>query len=141
MTQERLKYGKAPGSDNIPNEIVREVVGAWPELLFETYNVCLHKGVFQKRWKRQKLVLLRKGDKPLDEPSSYRPACLLDNFGKLFERLLLQRLGKHIEGMRRLSNRQYGFRKGRSTVDAIAKVIEAAKMVKQGNWKSKRWLR
>ena len=81
MTQERLKYGKAPGPDNMPNEIVREVVGAWPELLLETYNVCLHKGVFHKRWKRQKLVLLRKGDKPRDEPSSYRRSVSLTTSG------------------------------------------------------------
>jgi len=38
-------------------------------------------------------VLIRKGpDKPPDAPSSYRPICILDTFGKLLERLLLQRL-------------------------------------------------
>lgn len=133
----RLKYGKAPGPDNIPNEVVREVIEAWPELLLATYNVCLRNGVFHRRWKMQKLVLLRKGDKPLGEPSSYRPICLLDNLGKLFERLLLQRLEKHVESNGGLSERQYGFRKGRSTVDAIAKVIETAETVKQGTWKTK----
>lgn len=80
----RLKCGKAPGPDNIPNEVVREVIETWPELLLEAYNVCLLGGVFHERWKKQKLVLLRKGDKPLDEPSSYRPICLLDTMGKLF---------------------------------------------------------
>ena len=32
---------------------------------------------------KQKLILLRKGNKPLNEPFSYRPICLIDTMGKL----------------------------------------------------------
>lgn len=133
----RLKKGKAPGPDNIPNEIIVQVIEVWPELLLETYNACLRKGMFPRRWKRQRLVLLRKGNKPLDQPSSYRPLSLLDTVGKLFERLLLQRLEAHIKENGGLSPRQYGFQRGRSTVDAIMNVVNVAKTVTTGYWKSK----
>lgn len=43
-----------------------------------------------------KLVLLRKGDKPLAEPSSYRPICLLDTTGKFLEIIIKGRLEAHI---------------------------------------------
>lgn len=39
-----------------------------------------------------KLVLLRKGTKPLDNPSFYRPICLLNTVRKLFERIIKRRL-------------------------------------------------
>jgi len=39
-------------------------------------------------WKSANLVLLRKAEKPLDQPSSYRPICLLSTMEKLFERVI-----------------------------------------------------
>lgn len=129
-----LKPRKAPGPDYIPNEIVRTVVEIWPEVLLEAFNKCVQEGVFHSRWKRQTLVLLSEGDKPFGKPSSYRPISLIDTTGKLFERLLLRRLEEHINDNGGLSSRQYGFQKGRSTVDAIAKVTEMAAKVKRGTW-------
>ena len=128
----RLQPRKAPGPDNIPNEILKVVLEVWPVLLLEMYNNCLQNGIFHKKWKRQKLVLLRKGNKPLSEPSSYRPICLLDTMGKLLERMLFQRLEAHIKNSGGLSPRQYGFQKRLSTVDAIANVTEKAAKIKNG---------
>jgi len=48
---------------------------------------------------------------------------LLDEVGKLFERVLVARLVAHLEQVGPdLSDRQYGFRGGRSTIDAILRV-------------------
>ena len=43
--------------------------------------------------------------------------------GKLLEELILQRLQAHLVGETGLSENQFGFRKGRSTVDAIQAVV------------------
>ena len=75
----KLKTGKAPGPDGIPNEILRKIVEVYPRMLLDTFNACLQEGAFFSDWKKQKLVLLRKGDKPLNETSSYRPICLLES--------------------------------------------------------------
>lgn len=64
-----LKRHKAPGPDGIPNEIITVVCDQWPELFRDVFNLCLEKGRFPKMWKKQYLVLLRKGDKPLDDLS------------------------------------------------------------------------
>lgn len=126
----RLSKGKSPGPDGIPNEVLKLLGEQYPELLLETFNSCFKNGVFPNRWKRQKLVLLRKGEKPLDEPSSYRPLCMLDTMGKLLESLLLNRLEVNVEEMGGLSDMQHGFRKGKSTVGAIKEVVETANMAK-----------
>lgn len=122
-----LKLGKAPGPDMIPNEVLKLVVEEWPEFLLETYNACLRDGRFPNCWKEQTLVLLHKTGKPLNEPSSYRPLCMLDSLGKMLEKLIANRLSQQIETQGGLSDRQYGFRRGRSTIDAIATVVANAK--------------
>ena len=110
----------------MPNEILKEVIGAYPEILLEAFNSCLWKGMFFVDWKKQRLVLLRKGNKPLGVASSYRPICLLDTMGKLLEAFILQRLQALLVGENDLSENQFGFRKGRSTVDAIQAVVNIA---------------
>ena len=79
----RLKANTAPGIDGVPNEILKEVIGAYPEILLGAFNSCLREGRFFTDWKKQRLVLLRKGNKPLGDTLSYRPICLLDMMGKL----------------------------------------------------------
>lgn len=43
------------------------------------------------------MVLLRKEGRPVDSPSAYRPIVLLDEVGKLFERIVVGRLIEHME--------------------------------------------
>ncbi|XP_043481309.1 uncharacterized protein LOC122510602 [Leptopilina heterotoma] len=59
-----------------------------------------------------------------------RPICLLDTMGKF-----LERLQKFLVGENSLSENQFGFRKGRSTVDAILTVVNQAKKAKEGKKK------
>lgn len=128
-----LKNGKAPGNDGIPSEILKEVIAVYPELLLNVFNACLKAGEFFSDWKVQKLVLLRKGNKPLDEVSSFRTICLLHTMGKLLEAMVLERLQRILVGENSLLENQFGFRKGRSTVDAILSVVNLAKEVNQGS--------
>lgn len=120
----RIPLGKAPGPDGVPDMIIKEVAMRRPEILSGLFNACLEQGVFPANWKTAKLILLRKGAKPLDSPSSYRPICLLNTIGKLFERVIKGRLENYLAEANGLSDKQYGFRKGRSTVDAVNKLME-----------------
>ena len=86
----RLKANTAPGIDGVPYEILKEVIKVYPEILLEALNSCLREGRFFVDWKKQRLVLLRKGNKPLGVvASSYRPICLLDTMRQLLEELIL----------------------------------------------------
>lgn len=119
-----LKANKAPGIDGVPNEILKEVAKLRPGLMLDTYNKCITQGSFPREWKAARLVLVRKGDKPLDNPSSYRPLCMLNTAGKLFEKILDSRIRDFLEKDDRLAPNQYGFRRGRSTVDAATRLRE-----------------
>lgn len=119
----RLPSGKAPGPDNIPNELIKIVAKRCPNLFLGTYNACLEYGFFPSVWKKARLVLLPKGpDRPPDLPSSYRPISLLDGTGKVLEGLLLNRLLKHIDGVGALSENQF-----------IMYIIKLKKLIKKLN--------
>ncbi|XP_046974649.1 uncharacterized protein LOC124540917, partial [Vanessa cardui] len=86
-------------------------------------SACLERGQFPSRWKTGKLVLLRKEGRPADSPSAYRPIVLLDEVCKIFERVIASRLVQHMTRVGPdLAENQFGFRQGRSTVDAIMRV-------------------
>lgn len=129
----KLPTGKSPGPDLVPNELIKLAFNKYPKVFLECYNTCLTKAEFPLRWKIAKLVLLHKGQgKPKDVPSSYRPISLLDGVGKVFERLILDRLSGHIESVGALSDLQFGFRRSRSTLDAINEVTKAADVAGSG---------
>lgn len=128
---------KAPGPDGIPVEVVKEIAKECPYLLLNMYNSCLRAGIFGQRWKLQRLVLLDKGKGPPITPSSFRPLCMLDNVGKLYEKLLRTRLRAAVKEAGGLSKNQHGFRVGHSTIGAIAEVVEAARKEWQGNHRTR----
>ena len=113
------------------------MIGVYLEILLEVFNSCLREGRLFADRKMQRLVLMRKGNKPLGDASLYRPICLLDTMGKLLEKMILQRLQGHMVRDNGLSENQFGFRKGRSTVDAIQAVVDIATKARRGTGKLK----
>ncbi|KAL4082608.1 hypothetical protein QTP88_010121 [Uroleucon formosanum] len=116
---------RAPGPDGIPSRVWSVVHAVSPGRLVGVFNLCLREGVFPGRWKRARLALLAKPGKPEGTPSSYRPLCLLDDVGKIFEFLLASRMNSHMSttGVG-LSEWQFGFRSGRCTDDALRTLRE-----------------
>ena len=125
-TLQRVYDDKAPGPDGVPNVAFKAAVRAKPQMFTDMYSACLREGVFPSRWKLQRLVLLLKPGKEPDQPSSYRPLCMLDTPGKVLERVICDRLQPYLESNNWLSDLQFGFRKARSTVDAIRTVTAIA---------------
>lgn len=91
----------------------------------------LHLGCFPKPLKTGEVVYFVKNGKDPKHPSSYRPICLLPTIGKLLEKLINQRLNYYLETNRKLDEKQYGFRPGRSCEQAIQQVIENVKDFQQ----------
>lgn len=121
----KLLTGKAPEPDRIVNEILSALVRCNPAALIEVCNSCLRAEAFPKDWKTAAVCLLYKGpEKPVAESNSFRPISLLDGFGKLYERIILNRVAANIDA--KLSQNQYGFRPGRGTEDAIGTVLRIA---------------
>ena len=122
---------KSPGLDGIPNVALKTAIRTRPNM----FASCLNEGIFPDRWKKQKLVLIPKGSNASGDPSSFRPLCMLDTAGKVLERIIANRLEVAIENAGGLAEHQYGFRRSRSTIDAIRVVVNTAKKAIEG----RRW--
>lgn len=123
---ERIKIGKAPGPDGIPPEATKCLLRECPHAFRIVADKLLKEGRFPAEWKTARLVLIPKPGKPAGTPSAYRPLCLLDTAGKAMEAVLAGRLVAEMEANGALSENQYGFRKGRSTLTALERVMEVA---------------
>lgn len=118
----------APGPDGIKSLVLKAIPAELDNLIACCFTLLLRTGYFPDFWKRAKLVLIPKVSGiqfPLDGTlPKARPICLLDEIGKAFERVIVNRildwLGDHPES--ELSPNQFGFRRGLSTNDAILHV-------------------
>lgn len=126
MVGRQIGVGKAPGPDSISPEATNILLSEFPEAVATVHDKLLERGEYPERWKTARIVLIPKPGKPLDNPASYRPLCMLDTLGKAFEKVIASRLIKHLEDESALSDRQYGFRRKRSTCLAINSVLKVA---------------
>jgi len=62
------------------------------------FTCCIKEGSFPRIWKNARVVLLEKDGKPRGVQSSYRPICLLNEAGKVFERVPSGTLAGFAEG-------------------------------------------
>lgn len=115
------------GPDSVPNVAMSKLALAHTIGFLKIYNACLNEGHFHERLKVARLALLLKElDKPISSPSSFRPICPLDAAGKVLEYLLLKSINKYFETNGRLSERPFGFRRGRIALDGLRLVMGKA---------------
>lgn len=116
----RLKNKKAPGSDGLSTEIVRAVWENNSDVFLDLCNKCLRERCFPDDWKTANLIIIPKNvDADRELVSTYRPIALLPVMSKIYERIIVDRIQTQYVNMNLESNRQFGFKKGLSTEDAL----------------------
>lgn len=114
----RLKREKGHGSDCFLNEFFIEFKGFILPFLCTMFNAVLDSGYFPSSWTDATLVpVFKSGD--VNDPGNYRGISLVSNLGKLFTSILNLRLLTWASSNNVLTDAQFGFRNGYSTVDAI----------------------
>ncbi|XP_072948357.1 uncharacterized protein [Epargyreus clarus] len=123
-----MNPNKAPGPDHLTADICSKFTEAFPDVIPQIMNQCLHLAHFPTPWKKAFVKTLPKPNKSdYNEISAYRPIGLLDIFGKVLEKLIAKRLVYHLNVTNNLHNNQFGFREQRSTTDALAQAVTLIK--------------
>ena len=115
-----LQRGKAPGPNNIHNEVLR--LGTTTSLfhhLVRLFTSSIQIGYIPTAWKLATLRMLLKPDKLPSLTTSCRPISLMSSIMKLFERVIEQRLRSYQEDTDFINRYQSGFRQAKSTDDHL----------------------
>ncbi len=126
----KLKLGKAPGSDGITAEMLKyggEIVVDW---MVWICNLAWEHSEVPEDWRKAIIVPLYKGTGKREECNNYRGISLLSVPGKIYGRILNERMMTITD--RSVGDEQGGFRKGRGCVDQIFAVKICGKVPREG---------
>jgi exonuclease III len=109
-----LKIKNSHGYDGISTKILKSSIAYVSSPITYICNRMLITGTFPSRLKFSEVrPIYKKGDGK--DVSNYRPISLLTSFSKIFEKVVYNRLHKHIECNHILAAEQFGFRHKSST--------------------------
>ncbi len=117
-----LKTKNSYGYDNIPMRVLRDGAAHLAKPYQKLMNMIYVTKTIPNQWKVARILPLhKKGAK--NNFNNYRPISNLCVATKIFERCILKRIGTLAEEGNLFTERQHGFRKGRSTISA-ARVLQ-----------------
>lgn len=112
-----LKKNTAPGHDKITTNIVQQNKRKLIPILSRLINKSLEEGIYPQCLKTTIIVpIYKKGNK--NDPQNYRPISLLSTLNKILEKVLHNRITKHIQRKNIINSKQYAFQKQSGTVSA-----------------------
>ena len=113
-----IDINKSSSVDNISTKICKDLLLYAPSKFLRIFNRSIESSIFPDDWSKGTITILPKsGD--LKDPSNWRPITQTSIFAKTFEKIIYQRLNAYFDDNNILSQYQYGFRKGKSTHEAI----------------------
>nr|CAI5839281.1 unnamed protein product [Callosobruchus analis] len=118
-----LKNKKSPGVDNLKAELFKSVSEIISLPLCHLINRIYTSNEVPEQFKIAVVTPIhKKGD--AKNITNYRPISIISTFAKIFEKTLKCRLVKFLDKCNVISEKQFGFREGLSTNDAVAKLTE-----------------
>ena len=127
VTLKTMSNRSAPGPDKVGYKTIKAFHRTHPEHLAKIFNICMASGHFPAPWKEGRVTFIPKPGKDPNSFSGYRPITLLPTIGKIFERCIKDQLDEHLSKHAPLHKKQFGFRKKKSTEDAIHALLAEIK--------------
>ncbi|KAM2387188.1 hypothetical protein ACFX1X_039558 [Malus domestica] len=111
----KMKHRKAVGPDDIPIEVWKVLGETGITWLTDLFNRILKTKKMPNEWRTSTLVPIYKNKGDVQNCMNYRGIKLMSHTMKLWERVIEHRLRQET----RVSDNQFGFMPGRSTMEAI----------------------
>ncbi|PKA52309.1 integrator complex subunit 11 [Apostasia shenzhenica] len=111
----KMKHKKAVGPDNIPIDVWQCLGDEGVSWLTRLFNMILKTKRMSNEWRKSILVPIYKNKGDVQNYANYRGIKLMSHTLKLWERVIEQRLRHNTK----VSENQFGFMPGRSTIEAI----------------------
>lgn len=120
----KCKTKSAVGLDGISYGLLKKLPETYLKKIAGFLTICLRLGHFPSSWKHAKTILIPKPGKDSKQAKNHRPISLLSCLGKILERILADRLSKHLEQNNLFAKSQSGFRAKRMTTEQLLRLSE-----------------
>jgi hypothetical protein len=111
----KLKRNKSTGPDMIPNEAIKEADQETRTIILEALNRTYASETIPAEWQHGEIIRIYKGKGIKGKCSNERGITLSSNMGKIFERMLDQRIKNSIN----ITEAQAGGQRGKATSDHL----------------------
>ena len=115
-TISKLKNDKAVGLDSISNEMIKAAEGSLAPCFLKLFNACLSSGPYPSLWSNGYITPLHKSN-DFSDPSNYRGITITSAIGKVFNKILNNRLDSFLADKNFINECQIGFTKKARTAD------------------------
>lgn len=113
-----LDSSSAAGLDNLHPMLLKSCAAQLSYPLFKLFSMSLQQRQLPAVWKKSMIIpIFKKGSRYI--PLNYRPVSLTSVPCKCLERVIAKHLYEYLEEHNILSDHQFGFRTGRSTMDQM----------------------
>ena len=119
----KLDVNKAPGRDTISNKLIKYLSTSLSKILSNIFTNSLRSGHLPSCWKVADVKMIHK-KKSKTDPGNYRPVSLLNNLGKIMEKVITTRIYTWAESNNIINKSQSGFRKNNNTTNQIFKLSQ-----------------
>jgi len=109
-----LKRGKATGIDDLPNGLLKDSRSEIAKPLAYVINLSLRTATVPTSWKTALITPIHKSGSKTDA-NNYRPISVLPVVSKILEKAVQHQLMDYLEKNHLLSQKQFGYRRKRST--------------------------
>jgi hypothetical protein len=123
----RMKGGKTMGPDGIPIEVWRTVGDVAIVWLTKLLNLIFRSNKMPDEWRQSILVPIFKNKGDVQSCTNYRGVKLMSHTMKLWERITEHRL----RGVTNVTENQFGFMPGRSTMEVIFLIRQLMKRCRE----------
>ena len=113
-----LDMSKSTGPDGVSAQMLKRTAACIAPSVTLLFNQSLREGIIPSDWKTSHVVPIPKVSQA-KSPDHYRPVSLLSILSKVLERHVYTLVADHLDAICPLSDCQWGFRAGRSTVSAL----------------------
>ena len=112
------KNNKSPGLDGLNAELFKVSFDIISPFLLKLYNRLFQNGEYPQSLGEGIITPIFKSGS-VDDAQNYRGITLINILAKIYSQLLLNRLTQWSEKEEKLTQTQFGFQKGKSTIDCI----------------------
>ena len=117
-----LDVSKSSGPDGISGKMLKHTAVSIASSVTQLFNQSIQSGRVPRGWKLSSVVPIPKSKKT-HSPDNYRPISLLSILSKVLEKHIHNVIFEHLTRHHPLSDCQWGFRSGRSTVSALLSTV------------------